>query len=50
VQFLRAVPIHESEIDLKNEHGPGWLMEQLHDQGLRMADPNRRPVTAIPAT
>jgi hypothetical protein len=49
VQFLRVVPIHDSEIDLKNEHGPGWLMEQLHDQGLRMADPKRPPVTVTPA-
>lgn len=51
VQFLRALPIYDSEIDLKNEHGPGWLMEQLQEQGIRMADPRRRPVTvADPAS
>lgn len=46
VQFLRVMPIYDSEIDLKKEHGPGWLMDELFDQGLGMWDPQRRPVTA----
>jgi hypothetical protein len=45
VQFLRALPIHDSEIDLKNEIGAGALMESLQNQNLRLADPERRPVT-----
>jgi hypothetical protein len=44
VQFLRAMPIFDSEIDLKKEHGAGWLMEELHDQGMRIGDAKRRPV------
>jgi hypothetical protein len=46
VQFLRAIPVYDSEIDLKNEYDAAWLMETLDDQGLNMADPHRRPVTA----
>ncbi|MEU7907725.1 suppressor of fused domain protein [Actinoplanes sp. NPDC049118] len=45
VQFLRALPVYDSEIDLKNKHGAGWLMDQLFDQDLGIADPERRPVT-----
>ncbi|WP_250027542.1 suppressor of fused domain protein [Paractinoplanes maris] len=45
VQFLRAMPIFESEIDLKKEHGAGWVMEELDQRGMRIGDANRRPLS-----
>jgi hypothetical protein len=44
VEFLRALPVYDSEVKLKKELGPGWLMEQMHAQGIRMSSPARPPV------
>jgi hypothetical protein len=44
VEFLRVLPIHPAEIELKKVHGASWLMRQLHRQGLVMSDPQRPPV------
>lgn len=44
VEFLRVLPIYDSELQMKKEHGPGWLMERLHDQHIRMSSPQRLAV------
>jgi hypothetical protein len=46
VEFLRVLPVYDSEIELKKIHGASWLMRQLHAQGMLLSDPLRSPVRA----
>lgn len=49
VEFLRAMPIYDSEIELKKQNDAGWLMEELHSQNVRISNPRRPPVQCRPA-
>ena len=43
VEFLQAIPVFESEIAFKAEHGAEALIRRWEDLGVRFWDPNRNP-------
>jgi hypothetical protein len=44
VEFLQVLPIHESELELKQRHSAEWLVSRIFDEGLRLSAPTRPPV------